>query len=171
MPSPTYIAIAKTVLSSSQRTITFSSIPSTYTDLLLSCSSKSDYSSTTMVIRININSSSSNLTSRLIDSYGSGQYTTTDTTWIYSTTGSGTSTLTNAFGNAEIYIPNYAGSNKKPITVTYASELNESGTSLGVLASLFNSTSAITTISLTPDNASANFASGSRFDLYGIKNS
>lgn len=165
----TFTAISKSVLSSSASSITLSSIPGTYTDLALWCNSKSTHAASTLTINLTLNGSTSDFLSVIMDSYGSGQYSTTDTRWIYSTTGSNGSTQTNAFGSAELYFTGYAGSKYKIISSTYASEYNETGTSLGAIAGIWNNTSAITSITLTPSNGS--FASGSRFDLYGIKNS
>jgi hypothetical protein len=169
MPTLTYTAISKVVLTSSQSTITLDSIPQTYTDLVLLCSAKSTNNSSTIVVNVGLNGSTSNFTARLIDSYGSGAYATTDTRWILTATGNDSvSTRTNIFGSAEIYFPAYTSSAYKTISSTYAAELNEGGVSLGIIASLWSNTAAITSITLTQ---SGSFPSGCSFDLYGIKNS
>jgi len=56
MPTPTYVAISKNVLTSNQSSITLSGIPSTYTDLLLTVSARSSNTAalyTGLLIQIN----------------------------------------------------------------------------------------------------------------------
>jgi len=170
MPTPTYVAIAKTVLTGNQVTITFSSIPSTYTDLILLCSSRwdgagysgSDYrvngstttdSSTELYVYDGTNSGSTRYTTRSQGAFSSG----TDTS--------------NTFGSTEIYIPNYAGSTYKVSSVTSVAENNSTTTGLyiSLTANLWSATTAMSSLNIVI--GSGNFVSGSRFDLYGIKNS
>jgi len=173
MPTPTYVAIAKTVLTGSQATVDFNSIPSTYTDLLILISARSDRSAQRqdpIKIRFNGATADTNLTSRQI--YGAGTSAGSQTN-AYALTGYATAaaTTSNTFANIEVYIPNYAGSTNKPISSTSANEDNSAGNNeLDAIAGLWSSTSAITSITLLP-NTGPNFVSGSRFDLYGIKNS
>ena len=72
------------------------------------------------------------------------------------------------FGNAEIYIPNYASSNNKSVSADFVSETNAADAIFGLTAGLWANTSAITSIKLTP---AAAFAQYSTATLYGIKNS
>ena len=177
MPSPTYVALAKTVLTGNQATITFSAIPGTYTDLCLVVSARTDRASQyNDEIAIKLNSSGGGSYSQTgIYGLNATVYNVARTTANaqlirYNYTSASTAT-SNTFGSLEIYIPNYAGTTQKPISTTYAAE-NNSSTQwfVGANAALGNVTSAITSIELTSFNA-ANFVSGSRFDLYGIKNS
>lgn len=167
MPT-TYTPIAKSVLTTNQSSVTLSAISGEYTDLVLVCSSKNSSTSSTIIGNISLNGSTSNFHSILIDSYGSGMYSTTDTRWIYNMIGSSGSTQTDTFGTTEIYFPSYSSNKYKVISTSYCADYNESGTSLGVSAALWSDTSAITSITLTP--ASGNFVTGSRFDLFGISN-
>lgn len=83
------------------------------------------------------------------------------------------SATSNTFNNAEIYIPNYAGTNKKPLSSFSVTENNSAvagNTYIYSIAALWNLTNAITQITLSM-GASGNFVSGSSFYLYGIKNS
>ena len=173
MPTPTYVALAKTVLTGTQASITFSPIPSTYTDLLILVSARSDRSSQAIdpiKIRFNGATADTNLTSRQV--YASGTSAGSQSN-AYANTGyaTGSATTSNTFASIEIYIPNYAGNTNKPISSTSANENNSATTyEIDGIAGLWSSTNAITEIILLP-NTGPNFVSGSRFDLYGIKNS
>jgi hypothetical protein len=173
MPTPTYTAIAKSVLTGTQGSIVFSDIPNTYKDLLIKISARTDNTGTFYnYLRFN-GDTGSNYQWRIIYGYNSGTYS--DPSGGYVTFGWGgytnNSSLTaSTFGNSEVYIGNYAGSNQKGIFADAVMETNAvNGVSLGLGASFWNSTSAITSITLLPSVGS--YVSGSRFDLYGIKNS
>ena len=173
MPTPTYVAIAKTVLTGSQLNITFSGIPSTYTDLVIVASARSDRALVTDNYLIELNGSATAVYSRtsLINNGSTPQSSnaTGQAFWValYSDAASATS---NTFGSIEIYIPNYAGSTNKIASTTSVQEDNVSTGYASANAHLWGNTSAITSIKISP-SASQNWISGSRFDLYGIKNS
>lgn len=176
MPTPTYVAIAKNVLTSAASSVTFSSIPSTYTDLIVLVSPRNTGGTTgTNYIRMQANSATNEFSGRYLEGYGNSLtgsgYTLNDPylTQLYGVVLNGATA--NTFGTVEIYIPNYAGSVAKPISAVGVSENNNATASWGidVVASLYNSTSAISSLTFTP--ASNQFAIGSSFYLYGIKNS
>ena len=171
MPTPTYTAIAKTVLTGTQATITFSSIHSTCADLILLVNARDNYAAEFSGLYLKLNNDTGSNYSYI---YLRGQSTTAS-----STSGSqgapgyidGNTATSNTFGNAELYFPNYTSSNNKPISATMVSEHNSAtaGTAWIVAsANLWRNTAAISQIDLT---AWGSFVSGSRFDLYGIKNS
>jgi hypothetical protein len=81
----------------------------------------------------------------------------------------GTAATSNTFGNMEIYIPSYTVSQNKPLSNFSVQETNATTAYIRSDAMLFRSTSAIS--SLTIDANTFNFAIGSSFYLYGIKNS
>jgi hypothetical protein len=91
---------------------------------------------------------------------------TTDITDIYL---AGNLTTANTFGIVEIYIPNYAGTAKKPVESYGASERNATAVTMAANAGLIDLTSAITSISLL-NNSTKQFLTGSSFKLYGISN-
>lgn len=174
MPTPTYVAIAKTVLASDQTDVTFSAITGTYTDLVLLISARSSDSGNTDRVKITFNGSATSYSNIYV--FGSGTSVTSamlsgGNTYIqmYGITDNGGTS--NTFGNAEIYIPNYAGSTNKVANVSSVAENNSATANLvGITAGLWSNTGAITSIKLDPVVAT-DFKAGSRFDLYGIKNS
>ena len=175
MPTPTYVAIAKTVLTGTTGTVTFSIIPQTYTDLLLVVSARDA-------------GASANVTSMDIRFAGITSSVYTDTQlYAYNTTPASTrvtsqntllqgfvprdSATANTFGSFELYIPNYTGSTNKLGSMTSVAEANSTtniqwGISLD--AGLMSNTTAVDSISIIFGTGAV---SGSRFDLYGIKNS
>lgn len=167
MPTPTYVALAKTVLTGTQQTITFSSIPSTYTDLLVLISARITPSTNYGVCRIRPNGSTTNDTVRELYNQDGIAGSSFDTDFNFYAPGA--TATSNTFCNVEIYIPNYAGSTNKVLSWTQVSE-NNSTTSyyMAANAGLWSNTAAITSLDIFQ---TTNFASGSRFDLYGIKNS
>ena len=175
MASSRYL-ITSTTLGSSAASFTFSSIPSTYTNLVLKISARSSLSSSNTDIWMQVNgSSASNYTDTALvgDSSTATSYRETATSqWTIANMPGATAT-SNTFNNAEIYIPNYALTNKKPLSSFSVTENNSAvaGNSyIYDIAALWGLTSAITSITLSM-GASGNFVSGSTFTLYGLKNS
>jgi hypothetical protein len=172
MPT-TYTLIASTVLSS-PGSVTFSSIPQTYTDLVLQISSRTSRTNAVDVICVRPNSNSSTVYSyTYLEASsgfpGSGNAGTGGTTEFRSGPTDGASATANTFGSSEIYIPNYTGSNKKAVSSTSFMENNSSTAYLQAVANLTQDTSAINSLLIFGLNNS--FVAGSSFYLYGIKNS
>lgn len=167
MPTPTYVALAKTVLTGSAASVTFSSIVNTYTDLLIVCSARGDSTGDSINVKINNafgTDSSTNLT-------GNGSAAASSNASGRSVKGALTlsTDTSNTFASTELYFPNYAGSTFKAVSANAARENNATANLMGATAMLYQTTSAINQIDLIPNTG--NFVSGSRFDLYGIKNS
>jgi hypothetical protein len=160
--------IAKNVLGSSASTVTFSSIPSTYTDLLLVASARTGYTSSHYQgIYVRPNGATTNLSSRVLYGAGSsaGSLNYGSDLLIFTSTADATAST---FASCEIYIPNYAGSTNKSVSASWGVETNSSTANiLGATAGLWASTSAITSIDLVP-LYSASFVADSSFFLYGI---
>jgi hypothetical protein len=151
-----------TVGSGGAATIDFTSIPSTYTDLVLKVSAK-NLSGQAQTIRAAFNGSTSNTSTRYLEGTGSTVYSGTDTNWMGS---SGDST--NVFSSFEWYIPNYAGSNYKSISIDSVTELNGNPAYATLIAGLWSQTAAINQITLT--QSGSNFAQYSTATLYGVNN-
>ena len=172
MPTPTYVALAKTVLTGTQLQVSFTVIPSTYTDLVILCSTRDSGGGTNYTIDVRLNGNTNfDFSTKTLE--GNGSTAGTQPWSAVSIARSGMSPdntqTANSFGNSEIYFPNYAGSANKVISSTGVSEYNSaSGPEIRAFANLKSATTAITSIQLRADTG---FVSGSRFDLYGIKNS
>ncbi len=176
MASNTFTLIASsTVGAGGASSIDFTSIPSTYTDLVIKVCSRTTMTSSgvrdQLAIKFN-GSSSTDYSDRWL--YGIPAIATssaTDTSATYSLIGytSGNSSTANTFGSAEIYIPNYAGSNQKSASGDGVGESNDSSTGLAISAILRANTAAITSISILSYNA-ATIMQYSTAYLYGVKN-
>ena len=176
----TYQVIASTTVGSGGiQPIEFTSIPATYTDLLLKISARTDFNDNGRnYVRFRFNSSSSSIYSyKWLHGYDAN------------TIGGGTDSAINAghilivcandatantFSNNEMYIPNYAGSDNKSLLITGVAENNTSNFySLSQSAATWGSSSAITSITLYAVGVSSTqkFVQHTTATLYGIKNS
>ena len=162
----TYIKIASnTVGAGGVASVTFSSIPATYTDLVLKFSTRG---STTAIdsIYLSLNGLTTSFSSKYLQADGA---TPSSNSLARYASGITPSTYTaNTFGNAEIYFPNYASSNYKSYSSDWTTENNATTSYLGFIAGLWSSTAAITSIGIVPN--AGNFAQYSTFTLYGISN-
>jgi hypothetical protein len=161
----TYTPIATTTLGSSATSYTFSSIPSTYTDLVLVATVLSA-DTTTKYLTIQFNSDTA---SNYSDTFLGGN-------------GTAASSVRDA-SQTEMYITPYGGmlnqtTNPVPVIInvqnyknatTYKTALyraNQAGSNVLAGVGLWRSTSAITAIKVFV--TAGNMASGSTFTLYGI---
>jgi hypothetical protein len=147
--------------------IDFTSIPATFTDLLLKLSARATSGGVSQV-RIQFNSSGGTAYSdRTLEGSGSSasSFSRTSQSYIWATTvDQGT---TSTFGNTEFYIPNYAGGNNKSMSVDVVTETNATAALMAFYAQLWSDVTAINQITLTA-NAGL-FAQYSTASLYGIK--
>ena len=164
----TYVQIGSTVTvgAGGAASIDFTAIPSTYTDLILKVSGRSNRADTVDTIVIKPNGSTSSMTFRWLAGDGSAAASGT-TDRIYQDAANNTAST---FGNAEIYIPNYAGSTNKSFSIDAVSEQNGTSANAGFQAQLWANTAAITSI-----NLAVGFGTGwlqySTATLYGISKS
>lgn len=155
-----------TVGAGGSASITFGSggtLPQTFTDLLLVFSAR--VAVTDGGLRLRINTSTSNLSTRLLYGNGSSATSATDTTYLGTTNNS--NQTANTFGNGSLYITNYATSATKPFSCEIVDENNGTGATHWITAGLFNSSTAITSLELF-NNAGGNFVEYSSASLYGI---
>jgi hypothetical protein len=167
----TYTLISSNVLSSSAASVTFSAIPSTYTDLVVRISARSS-DSPPALIQIKLNGSSSSVNSYTeVRGDGSAAASLSAANLSYAPSGyvSGTSDTADTFGSAEIYIPNYNSTANKPFSSFSVTENNATSAYIAGTAILNRLGSAVTSILIS--SSGATFSSGSSFYLYGIKNS
>ena len=76
---------------------------------------------------------------------------------------------TSIFTNGEIYVPNYTSSNQKSVSMDIVQEANATTAYMVLNAGLWSGTSAITSMTISPQSYS--FAQYSTFYLYGVKSS
>ena len=168
----TYTLIASTTLSTTSTLITFSSIPATYTDLVLRFSARlGNAGSDDWTIQPN--GSNANGSSTMVYYDGSGPSAVAASTRNVSLLMGkipGTSVTANTFSSCEIYIPNYAGTTAKAISGFSVMENNAAVFAfIHATAGLYNNTTALTSLDVRAGGSQ--FVSGSSFFLYGIKNS
>ena len=165
----TYTLISSNVLASSAASVTFSSIPATYTDLVLRLSARNNDGGGG-VIRIYFNgdtTASTGYSSTGIRGDG------TSVTSFQSTPASSYSLNCNAetantFTSLEMCIPNYASVSSKPISVSVATENNATAAEIEQFA-LLNTNTSISSINIFT-SGSLVFPATSSFYLYGISN-
>ena len=172
MPNTFTKIASSTVGSGGAASITFSSIPSTYTDLQILLSARDTDSANNwylLTLQLNTDTTNGNYSTRILYGFGS---TAGSGTGNRQNTGYVTSNARTAdtFGNLSLYLPNYAGSNNKSFSTDTVTEGNGSTVEiLGMYAGLWSYNSEINQIILTLDVG--NFAQYSTATLYGIKSS
>ena len=167
----TYTLISKsTVGTGGVATVTLSSIPSTYTDIKVVASVRGT-SGSFPSLRLTVNGATTNYSSRRL--YGDGTSAASDTptspAYMVQNPIPSASETASTFSNIEYYIPNYAGSNNKSVSVDSVAENNATATFTMMNAGLWSQTTAITSIGFAM--SAGNIAEYSSFYLYGIKNS
>lgn len=172
----TYTLISSNTLGSNTASVSFNSIPNTYTDLLVKFSLRASNVGTVGDLYIKLNGDSSSIysnTNLYAETNPPASSRTTNTTSIFSAGGvGGTSVTANTFTNGEIYIPSYTASQNKATGTSSTVENNSASGFTYYLyegAGLYRSTTAISSITFTTNLGS--FVTNSSFYLYGIKNS
>ena len=167
----TYTLISSNVLSSSAASVTFSAIPSTYTDLVLRMSTRSSDSGNSTVIQVTFNGdTATNYSTTLVGNYAGTALSVRTTSASFSRSWTeGTILTANTFTNNELYIPSYTASQNKPLSSFDVLEDNTASGYVLSTAALWRNTAAINSMTLT--NSAGNFVSGSSFYLYGLRSS
>jgi hypothetical protein len=169
----TYTLISSNVLSSNASSVTFSSIPATYTDLVIRFTARSTSADTdptnTARLRIDLNGDSSTGSITTVLAIGTSTASTTrDSSTNYVLGLPGTNTASNIFSNGEIYIPSYTVSQNKPFSIFAVTENNAAAVIISSAANLWRTTSAVT--SVTFQALFGSMVTGSSFYVYGISN-
>ena len=166
MSTNTMVALATTTLSSAN-TITFSSIPQTYTDLVLVANCNNGITGgTTQWTQYRLNGDSATNYSHTV-LYGNGGGTGTSnraSNYTFGIIGYNSNSTTIPSQHIAHFM-NYAN------TTTYktiVSRFSDSAQLVGSVVNLWRSTAAITSIVLYAENLT-NFAAGSTFTLYAIQ--
>ena len=158
--------IAKqTVGAGGASSVTFSSIPQTYTDLKILASVRNTNTNNEFALTFNGNATS--YSSKVL--YGTGSAAASFNGGSTSMDGNPSipsNYTASVFSNNEIYIPNYTSSNNKSVSMDGVQENNATLSLAQLAAGLWSNSAAITSITLT-----AALAEFSEIWLYGISNS
>lgn len=165
----TMTLIQHTELGSAQASITFSSIPQTYTDLMLVVSARLS-SANSEGLFIEFNGSTSGYSAR--DLYGTGTSAASSTnpygitSKLFVGSQASSAQTSNTFGVTSAYIPNYTSSSQKSVSAETVYETNSTAAGMDVLAGLWTGTAAISSIVITSNNG--NLVQYTSATLYGI---
>jgi len=164
-------SIATYALTSSQATITFSSIPATFKHLQVRMLARTDVNGSTDNIQIYFNGDTSNAYSRhqFTSDFGSPASATADPDQpLFTGTIGGNTNNANVFGLAIIDVVDYSVSGKYKITKAFTGVDYGTNGYMTQMAGSWNNTAVITSVSIAKQSGS-NFVAGSRFALYGLK--
>jgi hypothetical protein len=163
----TYESIATNTLSSAASEIEFSSIPATYTDLVLICTATATTGGSYAILRLNPATSSTYSGTRVIGT-GASAISNTEAAQnaleLRSDDGLGMSTTLPTF--MKIDVCSYAGSTNKTVLVSMNNDLNGSG-GVSQIVGLCQNTAAITVVRLLLPGDT--FKAGTTATLFGIK--
>ena len=161
---------SSTVGSGGAADITFSSIPATYTDLILKISVRGTNSSLDDLSLQYNSDTGSNYSYLELGATGAATFSGSGTGTRNNTLLTGSSSTANTFVSHDIYLPNYATANQKTFSVDAVTENNAASTftQARLQAWKWSGTAAISSIKIF--NASWNLVQYSTAYLYGVKN-
>jgi hypothetical protein len=160
----TYEPIATHTLASTTSTYTFTSIPATYTDLVLVCNWKNTGGSGYWGQIILNNDTGNAYSNTILEGNGS-----TASSYRYSNRTDGIRIAGLTTGN---FFPSIVNLQNYSNTTTYKTVLarySDASYAVQALVGLFRSTSAISSIKIQVEDGFTNITAGSTFTLYGIK--
>jgi hypothetical protein len=165
----TFAQIGSTVIvgSGGAATIDFTSIPATYTDLIVKLSTRSNYATNGDSAIMRFNGSTTGYNTKRLQGDGASAYSANATEIFFATPAANDSS--NIFSVANVYITGYTTSNAKAITFDSNSENNGTTAYIRLGAAAWTGTGTISSISIYPNNGS--WVQYSSASLYGIKNS
>ena len=140
--------------------VTFSSIPQGYTDLIVMVSSRVANAAVygSVVFKPN------NLTATSKRLYGDATSAVSNSG--VNAEGVGGNATANTFSNITYYLPNYTSSAYKSASIDWTGENNATESYLGISAHLISTTSPITSFVITANTLT--FVANSTFTLYGV---
>lgn len=149
---------------SAPQTLSFTSIPQNYTDLIIFVSARGTADS---YFRIRPNGATTGLTGVYLRGNGSVTVANTFEPWAYVTT---TTDTAGVFSISQIYIANYASSSfYKPMSIENMTENNGAAAFQILQSGLWSSSTPITSLNLTMNTGG--FSQYTKAILYGIRNS
>lgn len=162
--------ISTQILSGSASSVTFSSLPSTYSHLQIRYVVRQSTAGTIIpMLNFNGDTAANYAWHRL---YGNGTTVNSDssisTTQILALTGPGGSDTAGVFMPAIVDILDYRSTSKnKTVRYLTGAEMNNTARVMALTSGLWASTAAVSSLTLTA--LSGSFAIGSRFSIYGVK--
>jgi hypothetical protein len=170
MPTMTYTPLANLTLGSSAASVTFSSIPATYRDLIVVLNIRSTHSGDEDYALMRFNGDTGSNYSYVFMN-GSGAAATSGTasssTFINDSNFAANSATANVFTPAVINIQDYSATDKHKTTISRSNSTTASG-QVSATAGRWANTAAITSVAFTCFQSGASYASGSTFSLYGV---
>jgi len=173
MPNTFTLIASSTVGAGGSAAISFSSIPATYTDLVVYMSARSTGTSGNAqgFCYLSFNGSTANFSSRRL--FQDGTSVGSDSAGRFAAYIPNNAATANTFGTMVLYLPNYTSSNNKSYSVNQGMENNSSTNYLqGLTAGLWSDTAVINALSIggviNSDSSTASFAQHSSAQLYGI---
>ena len=167
-----YESIATTTLGGTTATITFSSIPATYTHLQIRIMSRSTRSATGDYIAMQFNADTgSNYAYHGLDGNGSSASAfglATQTFMDVERAAAATATAS-VFGVSVVDILDYANTNKYKTMRSLGGFDNNGDGSITLTSGLWQNSNAVTSITLKAQGGTSSFVQYSSFALYGIK--
>lgn len=167
----TYTAIATTTLSAIANPITFSSIPQTYTDLVIVVTGRGTGANTidSTLSYFNSNTGTNNYSNTFLYGDGASTYGQRNSNSVYFSFGPhpGGNATANVFGAEVLHVLNYSN------TTTFKTIISRSSADIGgsgqtwLTTNLWRQTAAINRIDLY--TSAGSWAVGTKFSLYGIK--
>jgi hypothetical protein len=154
-------------LGAAAASIEFTSIPQTFTDVVMTCSIRDTSASVLNNFILRINGVSTNSTIRTLFGNGSSASTYSDTAIFAEGGANGNNSTANTFSNVQFYFPNYSGSTNKSVSIDSVTENNATLGLQAISAGLWSQTTAINSLGIVP-NGVVNFVAGSTISLYGI---
>jgi len=164
MPTSTYDLIASNVLGSAAASVTFSSIPATYRDLVLVVSAKAVEANGTIFMRLNADSGTNY---NYVQMAGNGSVTNSESNSGLSSFRLGYNYDLITTTNFNLSTVNFLDYNATDKHKSLLIRTNEASLATYAVAGRYASTSAVSGILLYPAGFT-NFAAGSSFHLYGI---
>lgn len=157
----------QTVGASAVFTIGFNNIPQFYTDLMVKFSGRDTNSATAtnLFFRLNGDTGNNYSITRLQGNGSAASSDRTSTTNVLQTVYNAATSTSNTFSSIDIYLPNYTSSNFKSCLIDTVTENNASAANQELIAGLYRSTNAITSLQIL---AGIQFVQNTTASLYGI---
>jgi hypothetical protein len=169
MPNTFTLIASATAGSGGTASFNFTSIPSTYTDLVVKASIRGEYADNWMDCYLRFNGSSTSYSDRVLYGTGSAAASLSESAAGINFRVDGSVPTANTFASIDAYIPNYLSSNYKSVSADVVTENNGTAAIAQLVAGLWSNTAAINQVTLFPNSGS--WVQYSTAYLYGIKNS